>query len=52
MKVKHGDVLVCACSDCKFELTVTKACSTEKCDIGEECEADVSCCGKPMKLKT
>ena len=25
MKVKVGDVLVCACDDCKVELTVTKA---------------------------
>jgi len=51
MKVKEGDVLVCNCSDCKIELTVTKACSTELCGHDVECEVEASCCGKPMILK-
>jgi hypothetical protein len=52
MKVKHGDVLICTCSNCKIELTVTKACYTEKCNLGEECEVNVTCCGNAMELKT
>ena len=51
MTVKHGDVLVCTCSDCNIELTVTKSCISEKCEIGEEREVDVICCGKPMEMK-
>jgi len=49
MKVKKGDVLVCSCEDCNVELTVTKACDTEKCDI--KCDVNAVCCDKPMKLK-
>lgn len=49
MKVKVGDVLVCACDDCKVELTVTEACDSEKCDI--ECDIKAECCNEPMVLK-
>jgi hypothetical protein len=49
MKVKEGDVLVCSCDDCNVELTVTNSCSDKTC--GDECELDVKCCGKPMKIK-
>ena len=51
MKVKQGDVLVCNCNDCKIELTVTKACSTELCGHEVVCDVEASCCGKPMTLK-
>ena len=51
MKVKEGDILVCHCSDCKIELTVTKACSTELCGHDVECNVEASCCGKPMIQK-
>ena len=49
MKVKEGDILICNCEDCTLELTVTKACTTEKC--GVECEINAECCGEPMSLK-
>jgi hypothetical protein len=48
MKVREGDILVCTCDDCKVELTVTKSCDDKTC---KDCDIDVKCCGKPMKLK-
>ena len=50
MVVKEGDVLVCQCDDCDTELTVTKACSTVAC--GDKCDVEVSCCDKPMVVKS
>ena len=50
MKVKEGDVLVCQCEDCNLELTVTKACKDDAC--GTCSEIEVSCCGKPMAVKS
>ncbi len=49
MKVKKGDVLVCAEKDCEVELTVTKACESGTC--GVECEVNATCHNKPMELK-
>lgn len=51
MKVKAGDVLLCPCEDCEFELTVTKTCADEVCSHESECEIEVTCCGQPMALK-
>ena len=52
MKVKAGDVLACQCDDCDLELTVTKACKDDACDACSCSDVDVSCCGKPMVVKT
>ena len=50
MKVKEGDVLVCACDDCDLELVVQSACGEEACGC-EGCEVNVTCCDEPMVLK-
>jgi hypothetical protein len=49
MKVKEGDVLICKSKDCTVELTVTKACESDRC--GVECDIDAKCHSKPMELK-
>ncbi|HTP67067.1 MAG TPA: hypothetical protein VMJ66_16875 [Geobacteraceae bacterium] len=51
MKVKEGDVLVCACGDCKIEMTITKACNDQVCGCEVDCDIDAKCCGEPMTLK-
>lgn len=40
-KIKEGDVY--QCEDCGLEVTVTKDCGCESCDL--------TCCGKPLKKK-
>jgi hypothetical protein len=51
MKVREGDVLVCSSGDCYIELTVTRTCLKDMCGV-VDCDFDLRCCGKPMKLKT
>lgn len=41
MPVREGQVL--SCSKCSVELTVTKACCCQECEI--------ICCGEPMRVK-
>ena len=48
MKVAEGDALICMSEDCKVELVVLAACDSKTC--GVECDIEVSCHGKPMKL--
>jgi len=52
MKVKQGDVLTCACGECKVELTVTKTCTSDVCGHDQECEVNLDCCGEAMTLKS
>ncbi len=47
-EMKKGQVLFCG--DCGFEVQVIKECG-EECELGACCTGDLSCCGKPMKLK-
>jgi hypothetical protein len=51
MKAREGDVLVCSVEECYIELKVTKTCLKEMCGV-VDCDFDLRCCGKPMKLKT
>ena len=48
MKLKEGDVLVCENEDCGAEIVVSKPCTC--CESKPDIE--VTCCGKPMVLKS
>jgi hypothetical protein len=49
MKLREGDIVQCECDDCFVELRVRTSCTGETC--GTECDTELRCCGREMRVK-